>query len=381
MRTIRPTEVLDYYDGIEIFAGRDSIGGHYIALIVDSMPRYDRYLVAGVAPERLRQFRTGAVDLRALLLEAPDGEWYITNADVAYGEPLTLQPQDGPIPEKFLPEAGFTLDDGPTDDLAVQEARARGNVVFEFSVRPPETAGGHRIRAATLGSLLAQMQNLVRHAYHSARSELPRQERRRPDADDGSLLNVVVPAMPGSFRVVLEAAAPPDMFASNDLALALSRLDAVFQSAKNPGSAPELLKPYRGHLTGAYVKLLRFLADNQTGLDYSWADNISNSAKYGGVSEAAARELAELLSGNVSLTEAEVDLVGEFRRMNLDTDGWGLSTDEGLKTGRIAPGAQVSLAGLTAGERYRFHCREDVEMDIWGQEKITLYLKGIEPVN
>ncbi len=116
MRTIRPVEILDYYDGIEIFAGRDAIGGHYIALVVDAMPQYDRYVVVGVAPERLRQFRAGVVDLRPLLLEAPDGEWYITNADVAYGEPLTLQPQSGPIPEKFLPEAGFFLEEEPVQD-------------------------------------------------------------------------------------------------------------------------------------------------------------------------------------------------------------------------------------------------------------------------
>ncbi len=71
MRTTRPIEVLDCYDGIEIFAGRDSIGSHYIALAVDATPQYDRYTVAGVTPERLQQFRAGAVDLRTLLPGPP----------------------------------------------------------------------------------------------------------------------------------------------------------------------------------------------------------------------------------------------------------------------------------------------------------------------
>ena len=116
MRTIKPTEVLDYCDGIEIFTGRDSAGDHYIALMVESTPRCDRYVVAETAPERLRQFRSRALDLRTLLLEAPGGEWYITNADVPYGKPLTLHPQEGPIPENFLPQAGYTLDSSPTAD-------------------------------------------------------------------------------------------------------------------------------------------------------------------------------------------------------------------------------------------------------------------------
>ncbi len=119
MKTIYPTEILDYYDGIQLFAGRDKIGGHYIGSMVDTVSGVDRYLVTGAAPERLRQFRSGMLDLRTLLLEAPYGEWYLTLADGEYGDPLALQPQDGPLDQTdFLPEAGFLLDDTPIDDLA-----------------------------------------------------------------------------------------------------------------------------------------------------------------------------------------------------------------------------------------------------------------------
>ena len=82
------------------------------------MPRYNRYVAVRVAPERLRQFRTGTVDLRTLLPNPPDDEWYVTDADIPYGKPLTLQPQKGPIPEQFLPLADYTLDDGPPEDSA-----------------------------------------------------------------------------------------------------------------------------------------------------------------------------------------------------------------------------------------------------------------------
>ena len=94
MNTIRPTEALVYYDGVEVFEGRDAIGGHYIGLIIDTDGDIDRYLVTGALPERLRQFRSGTLDLRTLLLEAPGDEWYTTLAKSAYGDPLVLEPHN-----------------------------------------------------------------------------------------------------------------------------------------------------------------------------------------------------------------------------------------------------------------------------------------------
>ena len=139
MKTIRPTAVLDYYDGVEIFEGRDALGGHYVGVLVDVVDRVDRYLVTGVVPERLRQFRSGKLDLRTLLLESPGGEWYLTWADGSGGEELILHPQEGPLAakEEFLPLTDLFLDDDPMDDLAAQPAREPGNGILEFSAETP----------------------------------------------------------------------------------------------------------------------------------------------------------------------------------------------------------------------------------------------------
>ena len=139
MKTIRPTAVLDYYDGVQIFEGRDASGGHYVGVLVDVVDRVDRYLVTGTAPERLRQFRSGKLDLRTLLLEVPGGEWYLTWADGSGGEELILRPQDGPLAarEEFLPLPDLFLDDEPVGDLGVQQAQDRDNGILEFSAEPP----------------------------------------------------------------------------------------------------------------------------------------------------------------------------------------------------------------------------------------------------
>ena len=69
MNTITLTEVLEYYDGIQMFAARDTTGVHYVCDMIESAGDFDRYAVAAVCPKRLNDFRTGQVDLRTLLLE------------------------------------------------------------------------------------------------------------------------------------------------------------------------------------------------------------------------------------------------------------------------------------------------------------------------
>ena len=114
MTTIRHTTTLFEYDGPQLFEARDDDGGQYLALLVDSPEEQDRYLVVQVDPERLRQFRAGALELRPLIAEASKDQWYLvttTNLD----EPLEIELQKTPIEERFLPDEGFTLADSPPD--------------------------------------------------------------------------------------------------------------------------------------------------------------------------------------------------------------------------------------------------------------------------
>ena len=108
MIAIRASAVLAYYDGVEVFAGRDDSGGDYVGAFVDAVGDADRYLVVGVRPDRLRELVAGRLDLRSLLLESADGGWYLTLVDGDAGRPLLLEPQSGPLADTdFLPGPGF----------------------------------------------------------------------------------------------------------------------------------------------------------------------------------------------------------------------------------------------------------------------------------
>lgn len=110
MQVIRITEVLDYYDGIQIFEGRDAAGGCYVGSLIDQVGAADRYLVTAATPEGRQQFRAGLLDLRTLLLAAPGGRWYLTLDREGGDSPLGLEPQEGRLAETdYLPEPGLVL--------------------------------------------------------------------------------------------------------------------------------------------------------------------------------------------------------------------------------------------------------------------------------
>ena len=383
MKTIRHTDTLVYYDGVQVFEGRDPIGGHYIGVMIDSQDDADIYLVTGTVPEHLRQFRLGTLDLKTLLLEGSRYGWYTTQTDDDLIQSLDLEVQEGSLERRdFLPDDGFLLNEAISeDDLALREAIQRRNVVFEFSVNPPEATYAHRIRSSTLGNLLTHVQLVVRYAYCNAINMVSRQVRNTIDTTDAYLMDVVIPAAPGSFRIVLEASKPADMFGYGELARGLKLMDSIFEGVQDQNSARETLIEHRGRLTKSYINLMKLLVENKTGLRYSWAEPSLTASRRGRVSEALAWKLVDEFSGSDSLGQEPVVFIGEFEKVNRGAGDWGLLTDDGnVKSGKVADGGP-SLDGLEVGKRYRFDCVDEVEFVLaTGHEKHTFFLKKIDPM-
>lgn len=376
MKTIRHTNTLFYYDGLQIFEARDAIGGHYIAVMIESKDTHDRYLVTGVAPERLRQFRSGTLDLRSLLVESDEEEWYLATIIAGLDKPLELSQQRTSLTESgFLPDGGFVLHQHPADKSVLKEARERNNLVLEMATEPPEATTEHRIRTNTLAGLLIHVQTMVKHAYRKAMKEKsPRH--RQPDEE---MMDVVVPAASGSFRVILEAANLPDLFGDNNLKFALQQIDMLFSHTGNPQDTLATISKHRGHLAGSYLKLLRFLVDHKTGLRYSWAEPNSEQPNNHAVSEAEAGHLIDVLANVTNLGSESVTLEGNFESFNRASGAWGLLTNEGKFFGKVKEEGP-SLDGLEVGGHYTFYCDEEIEaVDITGRESRKLYLNRHEP--
>ena len=111
MTTIKHTQTLVYYDGVQVFAGQDVDGDNYIGAMIDTVGDAGRYLVVAAAPDPLRRFYAGELDLRTLLLESSASGWYTALVDDDFAQPVSLEPQQCPLLEMdYLPEAGFRGD-------------------------------------------------------------------------------------------------------------------------------------------------------------------------------------------------------------------------------------------------------------------------------
>ena len=380
MKTIQHIKTLFYYDGPQVFEARDAIGGHYVAVMTEADHQGERYLVAGVKPESLRLFRSGSMDLRTLLTEQEGQEWYLTRVGESLEDALPLESLNTSISDsRLLPEPGFFLHDLPATEAVLVEARVRNNVVLDISVEPPEATVEHRIRLETLVELLAHIQTIVKHAYSSAVRDLSQATRRQLDRSHAHLLDVFVPAAPGSFRVMMEATKSPDPQGQSEMVRALEKVDLLLANTANPTQAISVIKNHKGHLAGAYLRLLKFLAESRTGLRYSWASPASSAIRGQTLQESDVGTLLNLLSGVSNLNAEPMDLIGRLDKADVSNKAWRLVCEDDAYSGKVKDGG-VSLEGLQTGARYKFHCIEEIESaEGTGREARQLYLVEYEP--
>ncbi len=118
MTTIKHTETLIYYDGVQVFAGQDAGGDHYIGAMIDTVGHADHYLVVAADPEPLRRLYAGELDLRTLLLESSADGWYTALVNDDFELLVSLEPQSGSLLEMdYLPETGIHVRKAPPADL------------------------------------------------------------------------------------------------------------------------------------------------------------------------------------------------------------------------------------------------------------------------
>ncbi len=369
---------LFYYDGIQIFEGRDSIGGHYLGILVDEPEGSDPlYAIVGVPPGQLQAFRLGRVDLLSLIVERAADGWMLgaLNED-AKGNFVLGEVQAGEIPQRFLPEPGFVLNFAADVDPAevVTESVARNTLVFEVSVESLIPAEEHRIRAVALGGLLIHLQSLVKNAYRRSRILAGNMTKR---VEDGlaPIFDVAVAAKPGSFKMILVPAQTPGLFGNYDVSAGLDILDYLLANASDPAATLERVQQYTGHTASSLVRLLRFIVETELSIKYAWKTPDREAASVRMVSSNDALPLLAILSEKASLAVERVVVTGPLKKVDVGKGEWRVaSIEDGREhSGKVRPG--VSLSGLVTDKRYVFTCEEELEeVAGTGREIRTLYL-------
>ncbi len=377
MTAVRCTDTLFFYDLPQIIEARDQIGGSYVGILMANC--HDRYLMVGVEPAHLQRFKRGELDLRSMIAPPATGQYFSVQGTLA--DPLVLAAMEtADVVENHLPETGFLLHDVPADSAVVEEARSRNNFVLDLSVDPPESADDHRISANTLTGLLQHIQTLIKHAYGAALRELPAPARRDIDRTNAARLDVIVPAATGSFRIVLEAGRRPDLLGDSELSRAMQRVDGLFEGLDHPREVLARLREHKGHLAGAFSRLVKFLASHDTSLVYQWATPAFGTARTRRVTRSQSAALVELLSGMSNLGSEPIVLEGLLEEADLARRSWRLLIDDARESGTVAEGGPT-LDGLKLGARYRFECIEELdEADATGRETRKVYLTDYTPI-
>ena len=146
MKLIRHTETLYYYDGPQVFEACDGVGGHYIGLMVEADGQQDQYLIVEVEPERLQQFRNGTLDLRSLLTERGNEEWFLAKPNGDLDSPLALQPQPtASVPSSYLPEPGFLLQNSKSDSTVSRDKGRLARALYLLAQAHPGKTVQHML--------------------------------------------------------------------------------------------------------------------------------------------------------------------------------------------------------------------------------------------
>lgn len=336
--TIRYVRTLDYYDLPQVFEARDSIGGHYVAVL--GAIEESQYLVAGVAPERLRAVCDGKAELRHLITESDVASRYVTTTVPSLeGDELEVRRFNGVL-EDFLPDPGYVLDEMPSADLHVGES-------LRLELKLDALAG--KIDIGLYTELIHHVRMLAKHTLGEVREGTENWRWR-----DG-IFDVVVPAATGSFRLILEASARQNPGFRAKMAEALRRIDTLFEHSDDPRMTLAAAMENRGEIAMTYLKLLQLLDRNETGLRYSWAEGRLRDVRSRSVSSDQAKALAEVLIEAPPTYEA-VEREGELYKCHKDSGHWGMWVEGERVTGWVRRGGP-DLGGLRLGARYRFRCR------------------------
>ena len=132
---VKHVETLQFYDFDILFEAEDQDGRKYIAVNDGEDENGLAYKLAPVDEQALIQFKSGLIDLRSLMMTAPNGEWYRTMIGAETDE-IQLMRQESPLalPED-TPEHRYYLlkfnkdDEEPADSTeSVQQPREQSLV-------------------------------------------------------------------------------------------------------------------------------------------------------------------------------------------------------------------------------------------------------------
>jgi hypothetical protein len=370
MAFIAIKNVLEYYDGPQVFEAVDLAGASYICLAGPYGSSFDCAAIR-IEPHRLHSFVAGSCDLLSLIVDRDASlDWFECKYD---GERIRVLRNRGSdqIPDDLLPEEGFYHEQKSIAAEVIEVAEERGSCVVAVSLWDGGSGDAHSVRASALGAILVDFQ----HVFNKAFSNWQRSNRKTEGNAIAPSLNAFA-SVTGSYKIYLEAESGVGLFGSSNAVNALQILDKVFEDPSDVRRTVESLAEHKGHFAGALHSMLKTMVQNKTSLSYSYADNSTRILRGSSISLAEAVAIANALAEREELESESIQITGVLEKLDAKSGAWRLLAENRSYTGK-ADRKSLKLTGLTIGESYTFGCEERAELLGDGSEKTTLLLKEI----
>ncbi len=383
-KEIRHIRTLVYFDGPQVYEGIDQVGTKYICVAISQCDDGIKYLCTSVSYLRLNKFYMDEIDLRSIFTESETEEYFIIDID---DENYISKKIDtisfDQLTENMLPDSGFLLNlDCDFRDEIVKESYNKNRAIVHLSLYSSKDEEQPKIFTGLLIGALQNFQSLIMHAYKKANSELDKAERQLLNLPSKYSFDVYGFAN-SSFSVHLQSQDTGDFFGYVDVDKALSKIDEIVNNIDDPEKTLLIIRKNKGHLANVYIKLLKYVVENDISLKYTWKiPSIESLPKSNHIPFRKALPVYELLNKWEELKKEEIILEGKLIEANTDTREWIIETNDGeWLNGIVEKNSKISFIGKRLGKKYKLICEETIEEQyVSGKEKRLLVLKNIEEV-
>lgn len=383
---LRLGRVLEYYDFPRLFVCQSATGQNYVAVSTFDDDEEFHWLYLPVSSLRLDSVMRGGISLRESF-HAPEGGYLVRV--ISYGSERRpdvsfVLPEQ--VPEDDLPSTDYSIaldPPQPSIDTSLspqQVASATRRETFDYRIYP-DLPNLHEVPARKLGGILTSTQELLDALGQASQGEPTVRGAIPADLLQKTRVNVSH-SFPGSFGVQFRSAQFSDLLGHSVLAAAVRELANLLLAQDSADMLSNKLHSLRGRVASKYRRLLKELADINSGIDLNWGSVESGGGGRFHLTAAQVRSAYAIVDRiDIAMAE-EVTVTGKLVGFNSRTKRYEiLSGDDGRTyAGRLADDARLEVANPAIGQFYEADIRMLVEtQSSSGDELIRWVLVRLGP--
>lgn len=383
---LRLGRVLAYYDFPRLFVCQSATGQNYVAVSTFDDDEEFHWLYLPVSSLRLDSVMRGGISLRESF-QAPEGG-YLVRVVSYEGErrPEVSYVLPEQVPEDDLPSVDYSIAlDSPqsTMDTSLspqQVASATRRETFDYRIYPDQPSQ-HEVPARKLGGILTSTQELIDALGQASQGDPTVRGPLAADLLQKTRVNVSH-SFSGSFGVQFRSAQFSDLLGNSVLAAAVRELANLLLAQDSEDLLSNKLHLLRGRVASKYRRLLKELADIDSGIDLDWGSVEPSGGGRFHLTAAQVRSAYAIVDRiDIAMAE-EITVTGKLVGFNSRTKRYEiLSGDDGRTyAGRLADDARLEVANPAIGQFYEADIRMLVEtQSSSGDELIRWVLVRLGP--